>query len=328
MGLPVSATSLRNRLLGRARLRHLHVFVKVAELQTVKKAADAVGITQPSATQSLADLERLLECSLFLRHSQGMALTLAGELLLPLARRMLGLVDETATRAAEIAQGAVGVIRIAAISAAMGSHLGEALPAFVRQHPQIRIELMEADAQRQTSLVAHREVDCTICRRPPVLPVGWVFTPLWPDRFGIVSGTDHPLSRKRRVDMDDLLAHTWLVPPTSIAAREVFDRFFSAATPAVQHYNIVCASPTLLWTLLCHEPLLSLVPLSVMQRFLQTGQLTQIPWAQPMPFDDIGVLTTETDRGPALDAFLSFLETHSRPPVLPGRRSAAGSDPK
>ncbi|WP_066265584.1 LysR family transcriptional regulator [Hydrogenophaga palleronii] len=311
MGLPVSATSLRNRLLGRARLRHLHVFVKVAELQTVKKAADAVGITQPSATQCLADLEKLLECNLFLRHSQGMALTRAGELLLPLARRMLGLVDDTATRAAEIAQGAVGVIRIAAISAAIGSHLGEALPAFARQQSQTVIELIEADAQRHASLLANREVDCTICRRPSVMPAGWSFIPLWADQFGIVAGASHPLSRKRRVNMSDLLSNTWLVPPSSIAAREVLDRFFSTATPSVRHYNIVCASPTMLWTLLSKEPLLSLVPLSVMQRFLQTGLLTQIRWTQEMPFDDIGVLVAEADRGQALDALLSFLQTYA-----------------
>lgn len=311
MSAPVSATSLRNRLLARARLRHLHVFVKVADLQTVKRAAEAVGMTQPSATQSLSDLEKLLECSLFLRHSQGMALTTAGELLLPMARRMLGLVDETATRAAEIAQGAVGVIRIAAISAAMGSHLGEAMPGFARLHPQIQIELMEADAQRQTSLLAQREVDCAICRRPSVMPASWAFSPLWPDQFGIVAGSSHPLVRKRRVDMTDLLDHMWLVPPTSIAARGVFDRFF-AAEPAVRHYNIVCASPTMLWTLLSQEPLLSLVPLSVMQRFLQTGQLALIDLGQEMPFDDIGVLAPQTDRGPALEALLSFLQTHAQ----------------
>ena len=67
---PVSATVLRNRLLSRARLRQLHLFVKVAELQTVKRAAEAVGITQPSATLALADLEQLLSCPLFLRHSR------------------------------------------------------------------------------------------------------------------------------------------------------------------------------------------------------------------------------------------------------------------
>lgn len=305
---PASATILRNRLLSRARLRHLHLFVKVAELQTLKRAAEAVGITQPSATLALADLEQLLSCPLFLRHSQGMALTQAGELLLPMARRMLGLVDETATRAAEIAQGAVGVVRVAAISAAIGSHLGKALPAFARTRPDVLIELIEADSSRQSGLVANGEVDCAICRRPPVMPAGWIFLPLWPDRFGIVAGTAHPLARQRRVAMPDLLAHTWLVAPSSIAARGVFDQFFAEAPAEVRHYSVVSASPTMLWMLLKQAPLLSLVPLSVMQCFLEAGQLAQIAWAAEMPFDSIGLMTPEVDRGPALNAFMAFLQ--------------------
>ena len=304
---PTSATTLRNRLLARARLRHLHVFVKVAELQTVKRAAEAVGITQPSATQALGDLELLLQCPLFLRHAHGMALTTAGELLLPLARRVLGLIEDTATRAAGIAQGAVGVVRVAAISAAIGGQLGEALPAFARRYPQVLVELLEADAQRQASLVAQREVDCAICRRPAVLPAGWTFAPLWPDHFCIVSGAAHPLARKRRVGMDDLLTYSWLVPPSSIAAREVFDQFFGQDAAAVRHYSAVSASPMMLWTLLNQEPLLSLVPASVMQRFLQTGQLAQIAWSTPMPFDPIGVMAPEAGRGQALDDWLAFL---------------------
>ena len=305
---PASASVLRNRLLSRARLRHLHLFVKVAELQTVKRAAEAVGITQPSATLALADLERLLACPLFLRHSHGMALTRAGELLLPLARRMLGLVDETATRAAEIAQGAVGAVRVASISAAIGSHLGKALPAFARAHPQVLIELIEADSSRQGGLISNGEVDCAICRRPPVMPAGWTFLPLWPDRFGIVAGASHPLAGKRRVAMPDLLAHTWLVPPSSIAAREVFDQFFAAGATEVRHYSVISASPTMLWILLNQEHLLSLVPLSVMQCFLEAGQLTQIAWASQMPFDPIGVMAPEAERGPALNGLMEFLQ--------------------
>lgn len=307
MSSPPSATTLRNRLLARARLRHLHVFVKVAELQMVKRAADAVGITQPSATQALADLEGLLECSLFLRHAQGMALTTAGELLLPLARRMLGLVEDTATRAAGIAQGAVSVVRVAAISAAIGSQLGDALPAFARLYPNVLVELVEADGKRQAELMAQHEIDCAICRCPPVLPAGWAFTPLWPDRFGIVARATHPLAGMREISMDDLLAHTWLVSPSSIAARSVFDRFFGDHSAAVRHYSVISASPIMLWTLLNQEPLLTLVPVSVMQRFLQTGQLTQIAWSDAMPFDPIGVLVPETGRGPALSSLLEFL---------------------
>ena len=306
---PATATVLRSRLLSRARLRHLHLFVKVAELQTVKRAAEAVGITQPSATLALLDLEQLLSCTLFLRHAQGMRLTQAGELLLPLARRMVGLVDQTATRAAEIGQGAVGVVRVAAISAAIGSHLGKALPAFARHRPDVLVELIEADAASHNGLVAQGDVDCAFCRRPAVLPAGWTFAPLWPDRFCIVAGTAHPLAGQARITMQDLLSYTWLVPPSAIAARAVFDTFFADVPQLLRHYSVLSTSTTLLWRLLNQEPLLSLVPLSVMQCFVEAGQLSEIAWAEPMPFDPIGLMTPESDHGPALASLLAFLHS-------------------
>ena len=184
----VTATTLRNRLLSRARLRHLQVFVKVAELRTVKRAAESVGITQPSATQALGDLEQLLGLRLFLRHSQGMLLTPAGLALLPLVRKALGQIDELATETAALAHGSNAVVRVAAISAAIGGGLGDAVAAFAHQHPYVLVHLEEADAARQAGLLADGELDCAVCRVPAVLPSGWSFTPLWPDRFAIVAG--------------------------------------------------------------------------------------------------------------------------------------------
>jgi DNA-binding transcriptional LysR family regulator len=303
-----SASTLRNRLLSRTRLRHLHVFVKVAELQTVKRAAETVGISQPSATQALADLERLLECTLFLRHAHGMALTPAGSQLLPLARRALGLMDDAATQAAALAQGANEVVRVAAISAAIGSHLGKAIPDFIQAHPGVLVHLQEADAARQASLVADGDVDCAFCRAPPVLPNGWSFTPLWPDRFAIVAGHVHPLARKRRVTMADLVAATWLVTPTSMVAREAFDTFFAHAPTPVKTYGVVTSSATMLSSLLSQKHLLTFIPASIVRSGLEAGLLAELAWTQRFPFSPIGLLAPHHGHGPALASFTSYMQ--------------------
>lgn len=305
--METSATTLRNRLLNRARLRHLHVFVKVAELQTVKRAADAVGISQPTATQALADLEQLLEVPLFLRHSQGMSLTVAGSALLPLARRALGLIDDAATQAAALAQGSNSVVRVAAISAAIGGPLGRAVPEFVRKNPDVLVQLQEADAARQAALIADGDVDCAVCRVPAVLPKGWFFTPFWKDRFAIIAGPGHPFARKRRVGMDELLSATWLVTPTSIAAREAFDALFEQAPSSVRKYNVVTASAAMVWNLLTREPLLALLPLSLVERLVESGQLVEVAWLEPQPLGAIGIMAPVEGRGPALDRFANFL---------------------
>lgn len=305
--MQASATTLRNRLLNRARLRHLHVFVRVAELQTVRRAAEIVGISQPTATQALADLEQLLEVPLFLRHAQGMSLTPAGAILLPLARRALGLIDETATQAAALAQGTHAVVRVAAISAAVGGPLGRVVPAFARSNPDVLVQLQEADAIRQAALVADGDVDCTVCRAPAVLPNGWYFTPLWKDRFAVVAGPHHPLARKRRVGMKELFDATWLVTPSSIAAREVFDALMEQAPSSVRTYNVVTASATMVWQLLASEPLLALVPLSVVERLLESGQLVELSWPKQVPFGEIGVLAPAEGGREALGRLIDFM---------------------
>jgi DNA-binding transcriptional LysR family regulator len=302
-----SASTLRNRLLSRARLRHLHVFAKVAETLTVKRAAEAVGITQPSATQALAELEKLLECALFLRHSRGMSLTPAGKLLLPLARRAIGLVDDVATQAAALSQGATEVVRVAAISAALGRCLGRAIPGFVRAYPTVRVHLQEADVSRQASLITSGDVDCTFCRAPGLVPSGWAFTSLWPDRFAIVAGPSHPLAGKRRVSMAQLQAATWIVTPSSVAARDAFDAFFAHVQRPMKTYGVVTGSAAMMWQLLSHEPLLALVPHSVVRVWLEAGLLAELAWPERLPFGEIGMLVPQRPHGEALEQFERYM---------------------
>ena len=77
-----------NRLLTRLRVRHIQVLVKLADLGNVKRAALAVGVSQPAATLLLADMERLIATPLFLRHSRGVTPTQMALDLLPLARSL------------------------------------------------------------------------------------------------------------------------------------------------------------------------------------------------------------------------------------------------
>ncbi len=60
-------------------LRHLRVFLEVANCKSISKAAPQVYLSQPAITQAIAKLEALLESTLFERHSDGMYPTPAGE---------------------------------------------------------------------------------------------------------------------------------------------------------------------------------------------------------------------------------------------------------
>ena len=309
--MQINATILRNRLLSRAKLRHLQVFVKIAELGSVKRAAEDVGMSQPSATQVLADLEVLMGCKLFLRHSKGMTLTSVGHGLLPLARRFVGLVDESATQVAALAGHASSVVRVAAISAAIAGLLAQAVPEFIRTHPRILVQLQEADATRQAALVADGDVDCSLCRTPAVVPEGWEFIPLLGDRFAVIAGPQHPLAFKRALKLEDLLDATWLTMPVSITARGVFDALFAGSPVQPKTYNVITASPGMVWALLSQEPLLALLPVRITKQLLDAQLLVELPLDREMPFNDIGLLLPRDNRNSAVDTFCTFIKQFS-----------------
>ncbi len=68
--MSTTATVLLNRLLARGKFRHVQVLLRLAELGSVQRTANAIGLTQSSVTQTLSYLERLLELQLFERHAR------------------------------------------------------------------------------------------------------------------------------------------------------------------------------------------------------------------------------------------------------------------
>lgn len=300
-----TSTALRHRLLARARIRHLQVLLCVADVGSVKGAADLMGLSQPALTHILLDLEELLECQLFLRHSRGMRTTAVGQALLPLARRILSAVDESAERVVAVTGNASSVVRVAAVTSAITGLLVRMVPEFCRAYPDVLIHLIEADVAQQAALIERAEVDAVLCRAPAVTPNGWAFTPLLSDRLAIVGGNQHPLAGAERVDMESLLRFTWLLTPAPTAARLAFDKLFDGRANVK---SLVMRSQSLIWRMLLEEPLLLLGPYSFVRQFIAEGQFAEISTAVELEaLDPIGLLRPTSGGGAASDLFAESL---------------------
>lgn len=77
----------------RANLRHLRIFLAASEGLSMTRAAELCHVSQPAATQAVAKLERLAGQPLFLRRTQGVFPTRAGDALAARARRAFGYLD-------------------------------------------------------------------------------------------------------------------------------------------------------------------------------------------------------------------------------------------
>lgn len=288
-----SASVLLNRLLARGKFRHLQVLLRVAELGSVQRAADAIGVTQSSVTQTLSYLEGLLELKLFQRHARGVTPTQPCIELLPVARQvMIGLADSADVLAARQRRGG-GSVRLLASSAAVHSVLLQALPGFHERHPAIDVHLREAEGEDQLIAVARGEVDLVVCRRPPELPEGWRFEPLLEDRFVVVCAPGHPALRRRRPDWKALGRETWMLAPAETAARVRFDAIAARFGTVPRTHPLVSRmlAPTL--AALQRDGALALLPASFVRGAVAAGQLALLPLPEELPLQPIGLLRRE-----------------------------------
>lgn len=317
MTTPPPATALFNRLLARGKFRHVQVLLQLAELGSVQRTADAIGMTQSAVTQTLAYLERLLDVRLFERHARGVRPTPACTDLLPVARQlMLGMADVAGAVDARRRQG-LGFVRVLASVSAIHGVLVDALPAFAQAQPAVRVQLAEAEGEDQLLAIARGEVDLVVCRRPGAMPQGWEFHALCDDRFAVVCRADHPLlADPGRLPAGGepagdawaaLAAHPWLLLPAGVAARGHFDALCErfGRTPPI--YPVSTRSLPLMGWLLRHQPLLALLPLNLARPWLATGELRELPLSAVAAIEPIGLLQPQSGMGEAAMALSGFL---------------------
>ena len=147
-------------------LRQLRYFIAVAEELHFGKAATRLHMTQPPLSQTIQALEELLGGPLFARNRRAVALTPAGEALLPEARRMLlqaGAMPELVRRAGA---GEAGRIALAFVSSADYSVLPPFLRSYRAAYPQVQITLQEATTDRQIDDLMHGRIDAGLLIAP------------------------------------------------------------------------------------------------------------------------------------------------------------------
>ena len=129
------------------RLQELAVFIRAAESGSFSRTARELGLSQPSVSRIIGDLEARLGVKLLLRTTRRITVTEAGALFLDRAREILSQI-EAAEDAARGLDSLRGTIRLA-IPVVYGTHeIIPRLPRFLSMHPLLRVELSVVDARQ------------------------------------------------------------------------------------------------------------------------------------------------------------------------------------
>jgi len=292
-------------------LRALRCFLAVAEELHFGRAADRIGVTQPSLSQQIARLERELDTLLFTRTSRQVRLTAAGAALAPGARRALTEAERAGHAAREAATGASGELVIGAIGSALNGVLPLLVRAFAARSPGVAVDFRQLDTAEQLAALQDHRLDAGFIRSAEPLP-GLAITALLSEPLVAVLPAEHPLAALAQVPLAALAAEPFVLWP-----RQASIGFHDELIAACRQLGF---SPQLRYEARGAETLLALIAaglgVSVQPepyRNLARAGVAFRPLANPAPASVLQLATRRGDGSPVLQRFLTVVDEYIDP---------------
>jgi DNA-binding transcriptional LysR family regulator len=230
-------------------LRDLRYFEAIAEAGHLGKAALKLHRSQPALTGCVRRLEATLGTALFERVGRGIRLTAAGEALARRARNLRVAADDTVREIAEVGAGVAGQVRIGVLPTLARFLIPPLCRVFLPEAPGVRIRTVIAQNDVLATQLEAGEVDfilTTAIRATEDL----VSHTILEDEAVVIASASHPILRKRKVRLQDLLSYRWVLAPPSVGTRQWLDGVFHGRglpEPVVQiETNLILMMPSLI----------------------------------------------------------------------------------
>jgi DNA-binding transcriptional LysR family regulator len=208
----------------RLRFKHLQLLQALGDGRSLRRAAEAIGITQPAATKTLQEIERLFGCRLFERSQQSLVPTERGLAMLRGARLLLAELGRIAEDVSLVDADVPLTLRLGAPPSLM---LGVLVPAIQRlaatDSHRLHIELREGGTPELLERMRGGEIDGVVGRHAmpdeDLQRAGLVCEKLYDEEMQIVLPAGHPAAERPGIGLRDLLADRWIVQSTPTLPR-------------------------------------------------------------------------------------------------------------
>lgn len=218
-------------------LHDLHYFVAVAENLHFGRAAEQLHLTQPALSRQIRALENELEVQLFYRTKRKVELTIAGQTFLEEARQILRHAERAVLTTRKVARGEMGELKLSFTASALRSVVPQILRVFRDRYPEVRLTLTEQCTCDQVEALLARQIDVGFLH-PPVDETLLVTIPLRTDVCAIALPEDHPLVRKKLLNLSDLAHEPFLLHPRQ-EGPNFYDRILRLCQEAGFRPNVV-----------------------------------------------------------------------------------------
>jgi len=218
--------------------RHLETFCRVADLKSFSKAADDLFLTQPTISGHILSLEHSLSLRLFDRTGREVRLTKAGEVFLRYASKILSSRKDLLNALSEYSQGIRGELSLGASTIPGEYLLPKLMGHFKKEHPHFTLSLKIADTKEVAQLVLEGDVEYGMIGGK--LNHNFLhYEKYEEDEIIVVAPSGHPLTKKKKADLTDLLKEPWIIREEGSGTQMAVEKGLRKKGKSLKQFNVV-----------------------------------------------------------------------------------------
>jgi DNA-binding transcriptional LysR family regulator len=218
--------------------RHLETFCRIAGSKSFSKAADDLFLTQPTVSGHILALEQSLSLRLLDRTSRGVRLTKAGEIFLKYASKILSFRKDLINALSEFSEGIRGDLSLGASTIPGEYLLPRLMGDFKRERPHLTISLKIADTKEIVQYVLQDSVEYGIIGAK-LNHQSLHYEKYEEDEIIPIAPADHPLTRKKKVNLEELLKEPWIIREEGSGTQIALETALRKKGKSLKQFNVV-----------------------------------------------------------------------------------------
>lgn len=271
----------------------LEFFIAVATEKHFGRAAQECGISQPSLSAAIRQLEDQLGVILVHRGSRFQGLTPEGQRVLEWARRIVGDARTMRQEMRAARAGLAGHIRIAAIPTAL-SMLPQLTAPFQERHPDVTFSIVSRNSLQVLSMLENLEIDAGITYLENE-PLGRVTSvPLYAEQYNLITAAGSPLSDRESVTWKEVGDIRLCLLTADMQNRRIINQLLAEAG-ATARPTLESNSMIVLFSHVRTGRWASIMPRNVAKSFGFPAEIRMIPIVEPQAHHVVGLVATHRE---------------------------------
>lgn len=276
----------------RIKTRQFALLAHLDRERSVLGAAEAIGMSQPAASKLLRELEEYLGVALFERHARGVAPTPYGEILVRHAHSVLSEIRRAQEEVDALKQGRLHRVSIGTVMSPCTELVPLAISLLEQRHPQMVINVQMEYSRTIVAMLLGGQLDIAIGRiLDPDTAADLDFEALAEEPHSLIARPQHPLARRRKLSMNDLVGQTWILPPAQSILRERLNAMFLQRGLSLPEKIVETTFLPMTTSLLRRTDMLVALPEEVVRPYCDAGMLCVLPIDLGVRMDSFGIIT-------------------------------------